>query len=155
MTQDPPTVSVRPHAYVEDHAVVRQIGDRNLFLGNWRAADPAQCDRDFEFVLSVSSDDYPSTTHYRPMTDGPENDWHAFEDAVDTARDLLGRDGSLLVHCTAGISRSTTTIATALAAEEDSLELRDAIDLVQDARPHAQPHPALHEQAVVYLAARS
>ncbi len=154
MTSDPPDISVRPFRYVEDHAVVRRVGDRECYLGNWRAADPAHCDRTFDYVLSLSDNECPNTTHHRPMVDGPENDWSAFEAAVDTACRLYRQDGSLLVHCTAGISRSTTVTATALAAEEET-ELRDAIDLVQDARHHAQPHPALHEQAVVYLAART
>lgn len=154
MTRDSPTLSVRPFRYVEDHAVVRRVGDRDCYLGNWRAADPDHCDRSFDHVLSLSDDAYPNTTHHRPMVDGPENDWRAFETAVDTARRLHRRDGSLLVHCTAGISRSTTVLATALAAEE-GIGFRRALADVQDARPHAQPHPALHEQAVVYLAARS
>jgi len=150
--RDPATVYVRPFAYVEDHAVVRQVDD-DCYLGNWRAADPAHCDWSFEYVLSLSADAYPHTTHHRSMVDGPENDWTAFESTVDTARRLYRREGSLLVHCTAGISRSTTVLATTIAAEED-VTFRDALADVQDARPHAQPHPALHEQAVVYLAAR-
>lgn len=40
------------------------------------------------------------------------------------------------------------------AAGED-LWLRGALDEVREARPFACPHPALHEQAVVYLAART
>ena len=151
---DDPEVFVRPKGYVEDEAVVRRIGDRDLYLGNEAAADPERHDRTFEYVLSASSEAYPLTTHHRPLTDGPGNAWTAFEDAVDTARRLYRREGSLLVHCRAGISRSTTLVATALAAEEDR-RFRDALALVQDARPAALPHPALHELAVVYLAANA
>jgi atypical dual specificity phosphatase len=143
----------RPHGYVEDVPVVRRIGARDLYLGNVHAADPDRHDRSFDFVLSATRDPQPLTTHHHPIVDGPEIEWPRFEAAVDTTRDLFRRDGSLLVHCTAGISRSTTLVATTLAAEEE-LSLSDALDAVTDVRPFAQPHPSLHELAVVYLAAR-
>ena len=144
--------TVRPFGYVEDHPVIRRIGDRELFLGNVYAADPERHDRRFDFVLSVTPDEHPLTTRHHPLEDGPGNDWLAFEAAVDAARGLIRSDGSVLIHCRAGISRSTALVATALAAEED-LRFRDALDAVQEARPHAMPHPALHEFAVIYLAA--
>lgn len=145
---------LRPLGYVESDPVVRRIGDRELFVGNLSAADRAAHDRSFRFVLSVSSAARPLTTHHHPLTDGPGNDWTAFAAAVDTARTLHRRDGSLLVHCKAGVSRSSTVLATALAAVERRT-LREALGLVQEARPAAIPHPALHELAVVYLASRS
>ena len=148
------TPLVRPFGYVEDHPVIRRIGERDLFLGNRLAADPAKHDREFDFVLTLASDTEPLTTHHRPLVDGPGNDWSIFENAVDTARRLFRRDGVLLVHCTAGISRSSTILATTLAAEEE-LGLTDAFDAVLDARPCAVSHPALHELAAIYLAARS
>nr|WP_245757975.1 dual specificity protein phosphatase family protein [Halobiforma haloterrestris] len=58
----------------------------------------------------------------------------------------------MLIHCKAGISRSSTLVATAIAAEEDR-RFREALRIVQEARPFAMPNPALHELAVVYLAA--
>ena len=145
---------VRPFGYVADEPVIRRLGDRELYLGNWRAADGARHDREFRYVLSVTENEYPLTTHHRPLDDGPDNDWLAFEGAVDTARRLSRRDGSVLIHCTAGISRSSTLVATTLAAQEQR-RFDDALDIVREARPHALPHPALHEWAVVYLAARS
>jgi atypical dual specificity phosphatase len=145
---------VRPKGYAAEKPVVRRIGDRNLYLGNEPAAHPETHDRTFEYVLSTTAEKQPCTTHHRPLTDGRRNEWSVFEAAVDTARTLHRRDGSLLVHCKAGVSRSTTVIATTLAAEEDR-EFRDALDIVQAARPYAMPNPALHELAVIYLAAES
>ena len=145
---------LRPLGYVESDPVVRRVGDRELFIGNLSAADRATHGRSFRFVLSVSSAARPLTTHHYPLTDGPGNDWPAFAKAVDTARTLYRRDGSLLVHCKAGVSRSSTVIATALAAVERRT-FREALGLVQEARPAAVPHPALHELVVVYLASRS
>ncbi|MFC7046009.1 dual specificity protein phosphatase family protein [Halobacteriaceae archaeon GCM10025711] len=143
---------LRPLGYVESDPVVRRIGDRDLYLGNLLAADADAHDRTFSYVLSATADEQPLTTHHRPLDDGPDNEWAVFEDAVDTARTLYRRDGSVLVHCKSGISRSTTLLATTLAAEDD-LSFGDALATVQRARPSAMPHPALHEQAIVYLAA--
>lgn len=145
-----PDTIVRPIGYVEDEAIIRQIGDRDLYLGNKYAADPEYHDRSFKFVLSVSTDNYPLTTHHHPLDDGPENDWLAFERAVDTARTLYRREGPVLIHCTAGISRSSTLIATTIAAEE-TRHFRDALSTVQHARPCATPHPSLHELGIIYL----
>ncbi|NGM69740.1 dual specificity protein phosphatase family protein [Natronolimnobius sp. AArcel1] len=136
---------------MDDEPVIRWIDDRDLFLGNVLAADPTRHDRQFTFVVSLSSEAAPRTTHHRPLTDGRGNDWTAFGEAVDTARNCYRRDGATLIHCKAGISRSSTVIATTLAAE-DGLPFRVALERVQDARPLAIPHPALHELAVVYLA---
>jgi Predicted protein-tyrosine phosphatase len=146
-------IAVRPIGYIEDGPIIRRIGERNLYLGNKHAADSGQHDQSFRYVVSVSTDDYPLTTHHHPLDDGPGNDWKTFECAVDTARKLLQQDGSVLVHCTAGISRSSAVIATVLAAEE-SRPLRESLSTVLQARSTATPHPALHELAVVYLAAR-
>lgn len=144
---------VRPFGYVEDRPIVRRIGDRALYLGNKFAAEADQRTPQFEFVLSATAQPSPLTTHHCPLEDGPGNDWHAFERAVDTARELYTREGSVLVHCKAGISRSSTLIATALAAEENR-PFREALDIVQRARPFAMPNPALQTLAVIYLAAQ-
>ncbi|MGA9401335.1 protein-tyrosine phosphatase family protein [Haladaptatus sp.] len=143
---------VRPVGYVEDRAVIRRLGDRNLYLGNRFAACPDYHDREFDYVLSASTEKQPLTTHHHPLIDGTGNEWFAFESAVDAARRLYRADGSLLIHCKAGISRSSTLVATTLAAEEDR-RFHDALALVQEARPYAMPNPALHELSVIYLAA--
>ncbi|MFB6177898.1 MAG: dual specificity protein phosphatase family protein [Halobaculum sp.] len=163
-------VYVRPKGYVEPRAVVERIGDRDLFVGNFRAAtagrdsaaaephrdsaaEPHRPDRTFDAVLSVGSESYHATTHHHPLVDGPETDWREFAAAVETARDLHRADGSLLIHCKAGISRSVAVLATTLAVEEGR-SFHDALSLVQEARPHAIPHPALHLLGVIYVAAR-
>jgi atypical dual specificity phosphatase len=145
--------SVRPFGYVEPEPVIARVGDRDCFIGNALAADPSAHDRRFEHVLSATEERQPSTTHHHPLVDGPGNHPAAFAAAVDDARDLLGGDGDVLVHCKAGISRSATLLATAIAAEE-ARSFRSALAAVRDARPPATPHPKLHQAAVVYLAAR-
>lgn len=147
-------VLVRPLAYVEDRPIIARLGDRSLYLGNVHAADPTAHDRTFRYVLSATSEATPMTTHHRPLHDGEGNDWQAFASAVETARELYRSEGDVLVHCKGGISRSATLLATTLAAEEDHT-LRQALDIVQTARPAATPNPILHELAVFYLAAEA
>jgi len=145
---------VRPYGYVEKEAIIRRMADRDLYLGNKFAAMPTKHDEEFEFVISVSKETFPLTTHHHRLIDGGGNDWAAFESAVDTARSLFREEGRLLIHCKAGISRSSTLVATTIAAEED-MRFSDALAIVQDARPFAIPNPALHELAVTYLAAKT
>lgn len=143
---------IRPFGYVEEDPIIRRIGDRELYLGNRLAADSAAHDRTFEYVLSLTIDEQPLTTHHQPMQDGPDTDWQVFEQAVETARQLYRHEGSLLIHCKAGVSRSTTLIAVTIAIEEGR-SFREALDMVQEARPIATPHYTLHELALIYLAA--
>lgn len=145
---------VRPFGHVAAEPVVRRVGDRDVFVGNRHAATRAAPDTAFRHVLSLTREPAESTTHHRPIRDGPAATWTEFAAAADTARRLRRRDGPLLVHCAAGISRSSAVVATALAADEDR-GFRDALAAVQAARPHAVPHPALHQLGVVYLAARA
>lgn len=143
---------LRPIGYVADRTVVAPLGYRGLHLGNRHAADADRYDRSFAAVVSVSSDPYALTTHHHPLTDGEGNDWGAFLAAVDAVRRLSRQDGEVLVNCKAGVSRSTTVLATAVAAEREA-SFREGLTIVERARAQAVPHPALAELGVVYLAA--
>ncbi|WP_323675125.1 dual specificity protein phosphatase family protein [Halorubellus sp. PRR65] len=145
-------VVVRPFAYVHDGPVLVRVPGRDAWLGNVHAADPSQHDESFAHVLSLTRDVQPATTRHRPFADDLDHDPVAFRTAVDDARRLLAADGDVLVHCKAGVSRSAAVLATALAADEDH-SFRDALGVVQRARPVATPNPALVESAVAYLAA--
>jgi predicted protein tyrosine phosphatase len=146
-------VSVRPYGHVRENPVVHRIGSRALFVGNRAAGEQADRNADVESVLSLTVDALETTSHHRPLVDGPDNDWTSFEAAAETARVLHDDEDPLLVHCKAGISWSVTVAATAIAVAE-SRSFADALDEVMDAHPDAVPHPALHEQAVYYLASR-
>jgi atypical dual specificity phosphatase len=129
----------RPFGFVGDEPVVRRIGDRALFLGNLHASDTDPGER-FDHVVSLTTDPRAATTYHRPLTDGYDVEWSRFADAVDTARRLHRTDGSVLVHCKAGVSRSSAVLASTLAAAEGR-RVRDALSEVQAARPIAMPHP--------------
>ena len=150
MSEEHETSAVRPFGYVDPDPVVRRIGDRDLFLGN--RATGAAPPRTFDAVVSLTEQPVAATTDHRPLVDGPGNDWSAFAAAVDTVRERRG-DGPVLVHCTAGVSRSATVLATAVAAAEGA-SFRAAFDEVVAHRRTAVGHPALCRLGVVYLAAR-
>jgi len=151
-TGDDDAVVVRPFGYVHDDPVLVRVPGRDAWLGNVHAATECARARSFAFVLSLTETAQPATTHHRPFADARDHDDAAFRAAVDDARTLLERDGDVLVHCKAGVSRSAAVLATAIAAT-DHRSFHDALDLVRSARPVATPHPALVESAVASLAA--
>jgi atypical dual specificity phosphatase len=133
--------------------VCRQLGSRPLYLGDRRAANPDLYEAEpvaFTGVLTLSRRPEPLTTHHHPLDDGANNRPGEFDDAVDTARALVRQDGPVLVHCAAGISRSSTVLATTLAVEEGTT-FEEALTVVQRHRERACPHPALREQARRYI----
>lgn len=142
----------RPFGFVREEPLVRRVGDRDTYIGNVHAADDGATDVDFEQVVSATERPRPRTTHHHPLDDGPDNDWRSFADAVDATRQCLRSEGSTLVHCHAGVSRSATLIATAIAADE-GVPFEDALTEIHRRRPVATPHPALRTDAAIYLAA--
>jgi protein-tyrosine phosphatase len=81
-----------------------------------------------------------------PLIDGPQHSREQFTKAVEETLAALAADGSVLVHCSAGASRSPTVAATALALARD-MELEDAVQQVADNRAAVDPHEALLRQA--------
>jgi protein tyrosine phosphatase (PTP) superfamily phosphohydrolase (DUF442 family) len=80
-----------------------------------------------------------------PMVDGPRNDRAAFERAVTAVSSRLD-EGGVLVHCSAGASRSPAVAATALAIHE-GIELDDAFRQVSVRGDAVDPHDALVRRA--------
>ena len=64
-----------------------------------------------------------------PLIDGPQHNREQFRKAVEETVAALAADGSVLVHCSAGASRSLTVAATALALSQD-MELEDTLKQV-------------------------
>ncbi|WP_049936560.1 protein-tyrosine phosphatase family protein [Haloplanus natans] len=85
-----------------------------------------------------------------PMIDGPRNDRAAFDRAVTAVSSRLD-DHTVLVHCSAGASRSPTVAATAFALSE-GIGLDEAFRRVRACRDAVDPHDALIRRAVsVYV----
>lgn len=83
----------------------------------------------------------------RPMKDGPQNEQTSFERAVaETLRRLEAGD-TVLVHCSAGASRSPSVAATSLALQRE-LGFEEAFEQVVRRRTDADPHDALVRQSM-------
>ena len=99
---------------------------------------------------SLAGEDF--TVRSIPLIDGPQNSREQFTNAVEETMTALKANGSVLVHCSAGASRSPTVAATALALSQD-MELQDALQQIADNRDAVDPHEALLRQAAhVYTA---
>lgn len=81
-----------------------------------------------------------------PMMDGPQNEQSTFRRAVTEVLFRLDADDGVLVHCSAGASRSPAVAATTLALQRD-IGLDEAFRQVSERRPVVDPHDALVRQA--------
>jgi atypical dual specificity phosphatase len=134
--------------------VAARIGNRELWIANAGAIQPdhlAALDLTPEYVVSLNRTPTEVTTDYHPLKDAHVNDQQQFTKAVHVVRDRIQRDGEVIVNCQAGISRSSTVIATAIAAE-DELSFETAVEEIKHTRKRADPHPKLQLNAQAYLA---
>ncbi len=76
---------------------------------------------------------------------GPRT-WHV-EEVVDFAQAIQHEEGTLLVHCEAGISRSSAAALTAFATWLGVGKEQDAVDRTYVAQPQAQPNSLFVELA--------
>ena len=81
-----------------------------------------------------------------PMVDGPQNDIQTFERAVIETLERLDEGNRVLVHCSAGASRSPAVAATALALDSQ-IGLEVAFEQVANRRDAVDPHEAVVRQA--------
>jgi predicted protein tyrosine phosphatase len=110
-------------------------------------------------VVSLTHDDLPwqpaptVSVLSVPFRDGPDHDAEAFARAVDGTLELL-RDGErVLVHCSAGASRSGA-VAAAVVALREGVAVDEAFEQVAAGRDAVDPHPALRRRAASVVAAR-
>ena len=129
-----------------------------LFVGTTTDAGDGSLLHDHGVTLVVSlvhgepDGGYPDGTAVVdvPMVDGPRNDRTAFDRAVTAVSSRLD-DHTVLVHCSAGASRSPAVAATALALSE-GIGLDEAFRRVRARRDAVDPHDALVRRAVsVYV----
>ena len=147
------TVPENPDPGMAPKAVAAQVGGRNLWIGNVGAIKPRLLDEmDFnpEYVVSVNGTATAITTDHYPLKDEHINDHQQFSNAVRTTRNHIRSEGTVLVNCSVGVSRSATVIATAVAAE-DGQSFDTAVAEIRETRPRAKPHPKLKLNAYAYL----
>ncbi|XP_054874247.1 dual specificity protein phosphatase 19-like isoform X2 [Amphiprion ocellaris] len=84
------------------------------------------------------------------ILDLPDTDITSYLDEcssfIDQARD---QDGVVLVHCNAGVSRSSSIVIGYLMLREE-LSFDDAYDQVKQARPSIRPNPGFYQQLQNY-----
>jgi atypical dual specificity phosphatase len=133
-----------------------------LFVGTVEdAGDEAlMCEYDVEAIVSLThadpDDGFASgpTVVRLPMKDGPRNDRQVFGRAVSRVLSRLRAGETVLVHCSAGASRSPAVAATAIALYDD-VGLETAFEQVADRRNAADPHEAVLRQAArIYIRRR-
>lgn len=147
------TVPKNPDPDLSPKAIAARIGDRDLWIGNVGAIKSrhlAEMELNPEYVVSVNQTATEVTTDHHPLKDGYVNDQQQFTNAVAATRNSIRNEGTVLVNCSVGVSRSATVIATAIAAE-DGLSFTAAVAEIRENRPRAQPHPKLQFNAYAYL----
>lgn len=87
---------------------------------------------------------------YYPLKDGAMEDQQRFDGAVENVVRELEEGKVVCVNCAAGVSRSVSVAAAALADYEDSNWVA-AFQKIKENRPAANPHPAMRSHARKYL----
>lgn len=125
-----------------------------LFVGTVADAGDKALLREHEITSIVSlthaepDGGFPSDLPVKsvPMRDGPRNDLQRFDQAVTHVRSCLKTGDNLLVHCSAGASRSPAVVATALALYNE-IGLEAAFEQIATHRNAVDPHEAIVRQA--------
>jgi protein-tyrosine phosphatase len=101
-------------------------------------------DLDVSYIRAEAPHDYRYQIEYHKvgLIDGPGNHPTALIAAVYTLDALLQRNRTVLVHCHAGVSRSSTVVAVYL-AHKNSLGFDEALAQVRQKRWQVNPNPAL------------
>lgn len=115
---------------------------KNLYYGGIEAAGDREQYREYDIGHAIQltyeepENGYPPevTVHTFSMMDGPQNDEDVFRSAVAKVVALLRDDAKILVHCSAGESRSACVAAAALGRFE-SMSFDEALAKVRKAGP--------------------
>ena len=135
-----------------------------LSISNIRSA--RNCDHEqFTHIITVCQEsiadnmatEVPAYSHfnladgeYDEQTNGGECSFEVFEQAADTLRKALTEDeNTTLIHCHAGVSRSTSVAAAALSAINNQ-SFSESIEVIKTERPRANPLPRLKSYAKLY-----
>jgi len=127
--------------------------NENLYIGDLMDAGRSEWLREGSptAVLKLSHGDpeepYPEAVAVAEvqLIDGPRNGYTDFERAAETLLDLLD-EHVVFVHCAAGVSRSGSVSAAALAVRQD-VDVDAALEQITQHRPVVNPHPHLRDQA--------
>ncbi|XP_036274787.1 dual specificity protein phosphatase 15 isoform X1 [Pipistrellus kuhlii] len=123
-----------------------------LYLGNFiDAKDPDQLSRNnITHIISIHESPQPlmqGITYLRiPVADNPDVPIKKhFKECINFIHCCRLNGGNCLVHCFAGISRSTTVV-TAYVMTVTGLGWREVLDAIKSTRPIANPNPGFRQQ---------
>lgn len=146
----------KSHGFVVDtkpDTVPACILDNKLYLGSQDSVDISNIQSfGLTHILSVGIDTpnvdlYSNVAcKYVPCLDLPETDLKAVcEESNQFIADALNNNGKVLVHCNAGVSRSTSVVIGYLITCK-RLSFNEAYDLVKSKRPCIQPNAGFLKQ---------
>ncbi|CAN8191202.1 dual specificity protein phosphatase 15 [Geothlypis trichas] len=123
-----------------------------LYLGNFvDAKDLEQLSRNkITHIVSIHESPQPllkDITYLRiPLPDTPEaNIKRHFKECISFIHQCRLHGGNCLVHCLAGISRSTTVVV-AYVMVVTELSCQEVLDAIRTIRPVANPNPGFRQQ---------
>jgi atypical dual specificity phosphatase len=141
---------------------MNQVHDQ-LYIANITAAREEPTPDDVDAVISVCQDEISDNIgrryHHFNMSDGPQNgyggdhSYEMFEEAALTILAYLEREGTVLVHCHAGQSRSASTSIAALGVLE-GVDYHEMYDRVEEHRPQIHPDSLLEQHAQQFIGER-
>lgn len=132
---------------------MNEVADE-IFVGTVSDAEDGSLLRDhgIDVVVSLTHNDPDTGTVDRvdvPMLDGPQNEYSAFADAAETVVKRREAGERVLIHCSAGASRSPAVAAAAMARRTDR-DLGEAFEQMSARRPEVDPHDALIWRAATF-----
>lgn len=119
-----------------------------IFIGDSNDASTCESGR-FDAVVTLSNETVDATTHVKHIDDG-KNEQADFNEAVEVTRDAFKNNETVLVHCSAGQSRSVTLVATVL-AEKRNHPFDKIVAEIRSQRPKASPTYFMKQHAYTYL----
>jgi hypothetical protein len=126
--------------------LVDKITDR-IYIGCFQAATNLDFGNrnSITHVLNCTPDAHPGLKELRVnqlnVHDGHEMAFGDIRFAIDCIETALHNGGRILVHCHAGISRSTSMVIAFFMHNGFSWD--EALEIVRKGRPQAWPHPAI------------
>ena len=128
---------------------IDSVTDRLSISGSAAAGDHRQYrERGIDAVVQLTHSEpeggYPGgvAVHQHAMIDGPRNDADTHQRAVARTVALVREEKHVLVHCSAGASRSVAVAGAALAVL-DGEPVGEAVERVASARGAVRVHPAV------------
>lgn len=121
-----------------------------------REQDTSRFDRVITVCQDEVSDNIGCEYEHFNMADGPHNtgyggefSYSLFTDAADAVNEALVNGETVMVHCHVGQNRSVAVSAAALTRFED-LSHTEALDLIQEHRPIANPTETFRDHLQQY-----